>query len=317
VRAAPAHLFAPLPAVRWRYAGASDYGKTGAGKNPPRGAILSYHLAAKPEGEVVIEVLDAKGRQVRRLSSVPRAPYSPPDHPDRSPESEVKADLEVEPGMNRASWDLTCEGARWIPGSRTDVGDPRRGFPVPPGDYTLRLTVEGRSHERPLRVVPDPRSRATAAELEAQFAFNLEIRDRMTRIAGMAETIRGLRAALSARVAELRSNSGAAELVALGERILPGLDAVEGAIHNPKAEVGYDILAGRDGGAKLYSRLGWLLAVARDHDGPPTQGMQEVGADLAGELAAQEAALDALLSGDLAKLNALAAERGIPFVAVP
>ncbi len=83
IAAAPQHLFAPQPAVRWRFA-ASPYGSAaGAGDNPPKGAIISFTLLEKPEGEVTIEVFDAEGSLVRRLSSVvqtglhPRGPSRP------------------------------------------------------------------------------------------------------------------------------------------------------------------------------------------------------------------------------------------------
>jgi hypothetical protein len=53
---------------------------------------------------------------------------------------------------------------------------------------------------------------------------------------------------------------------------------------------------------------------ALEHDGPPTQGMREVRGDLDRELAAQRAALDNLSGKDVARLNALAKEQGIPFI---
>jgi hypothetical protein len=81
--------------------------------------------------------------------------------------------------------------------------------------------------------------------------------------------------------------------------------------------VDYDVLAGRHGGAKMYSRVAWLLELSGDHDGPPTQGMLEVAADLERQLTAQEAALAGLLSEDLAKLNELAKEEDVPYVVTP
>ena len=47
------------------------------------------------------------------------------------------------------------------------------------------------------------------------------------------------------------------------------LDALEGKLHNPKAEVVYDILAMR-GGARLYSRLSPLQMWALESNGAPT-----------------------------------------------
>jgi hypothetical protein len=94
------------------------------------------------------------------------------------------------------------------------------------------------------------------------------------------------------------------------------LGAIEEELHNPLAEVNYDVLAGRDGGAKLYSRLGWLASGAWEHDGPPSQGMREVASQLETEAKEQQAALDRVLQMDLADFNAGAARIDLPFVIV-
>ena len=315
--AEPVHLFEPRPAVRWRLAAAPYGSRAGAGSNPPQGATITYSLAEKPEGELVLEVLDAEGRLVRRMSSVARTPYTAPDHPDWDPDSSHKPELPVEPGLNRASWDLRHEGPRRPSGSRFDTGDPGPGPLALPGDYTLRLTVAGRSVTQPIRLEPDPRSAASTADLEAQHAFALELRNRMSRIAGMVETIRAVRDQITDRNRLLAGNPAAAPVVELGERIIKGLDEVERAIHNPDAEIDYDILAGRDGGTKLYSKLAWLYWGADDHDGPPTQGMREVAAELDAELVAATATLEGLLSEGLAMLEELAREKELPYVMRP
>ena len=315
--AEPVHLLAPPPAVRWRVAAAPYGSRAGAGENPPRGALITYSLAEKPKGEISLEILDAGGRLVRRLSSVLKPLRTAPDHPDWDPESEPKPELKAEPGLNRAVWDLRHEGARWVPGGRIDTGDPGPGPLVLPGDYTLRLNVDGSSWTQTLRVEPDPRSTVAAADLEAQLAFALELRERLSRITDMVATVRSVRDQLKGREALLAPDPRAAQLIALGRELSTRLDGVEEAIHNPGAEVDYDILAGRDGGTKLYSKLAWLLMGSDDHDGPPTQGMREVAAELAAELAAEEAKLDTLLREDLRRLNALAAELDLGYILVP
>jgi hypothetical protein len=188
---------------------------------------------------------------------------------------------------------------------------------VPAGDYTVRLNVAGHTLTQPLRVEPDPRTTAAAADLDAQLAFLLEVRDLMSRIADMVATIHDVREQLKDRQQRLGADPRTAQLVASGDQLIARLDAIERVIHNPDAEIDYDILAGRDGGTKLYSKLAWLLGSADDHDGPPTQGMREVGADLAAALGSEQVKLDTLLKDDLTALNALARESGVPFVVVP
>jgi hypothetical protein len=90
--------------------------------------------------------------------------------------------------------------------------------------------------------------------------------------------------------------------VASTEAIVKRLDEIEAKLHNPEAEVTYDILAGRAGGTKIHSRYAWLLEMSREHDGPPTQGMREVAATLDAALAKERAALAEVLDGELSAL---------------
>ena len=243
-----ARLLPPRTAVgwhqisRWRAPLGDD---AGAGENPPPGALITYWLAEAPEQPVELEVLDAEGTVVRTLSSVLEPQYTTPDHPDWSPSSDPEPALTAEAGFNRAAWDLTYEPARWVAGSRTDVGGPGPAPPAPPGEYTLRLSVDGTVHTQPLVVEPDRRSTATPEQREAQLRFLLGVRDEMSHIVDLVETIRSVRGQIEAHVERLSGDAGAAPVVEMGHELARGLTAVEEALHNPEAEVGYDILAGR------------------------------------------------------------------------
>ncbi|MGI9234954.1 MAG: WD40/YVTN/BNR-like repeat-containing protein [Woeseiaceae bacterium] len=313
---APAHLFPPRPAIRWTYASGPDGSEAGKTKNPPKGAIVTYHLSEKPEGEVTLEVLDPDGKLIRRLSSDLEPPYVAPDHPDAKPGEERKPDLEAVAGMNRAAWDLAFEGAVRITGSTNDAGNVNVGPLVVPGDFRLRLTVAGQSVEQPVTVLPDPRSNATMENLQAQTDFLIDVRDRISNISRDAEKLRGIRNQLEARHKAMSDDPLAERLLTLGKQALDKVVVIEKTLYNPNAKVNYDILAGRDGGAKLYSRAGWLYRTALDHNGPPTQGMREVNSELAALYEQSQSALSRLLDEDLRQLNDLAEELGAKYVAI-
>jgi len=321
IRSRPAHLFAPGTAIRRHHVSkwnAPLGSRDGAGANPPFGAAFTYWLADKPEEPITVEILDADGAIVRKLSSELEPAYTEPDHTDWDPtEKKRKPALKTKPGLNRASWDLVYEKSRWVRGSRIDTGGPGPGPRALPGAYTLKLTVNGEVHTRPLRVDPDPGSTASEADLKAQFDFCLELRDRMSGVADAVDALRSIREQVADRTERLAQRPPAAEWVALGHRIVAELDAIEEELHNPRAEVSYDILAGRDGGAQLYSRLGWLASGAWEHDGPPTQGMREIADRLEADHDEQRRALDRVLQVDLADFNARAAEIDLPFVIIP
>jgi hypothetical protein len=183
-----------------------------------------------------------------------------------------------------------------------------------PGDYTLRLTVGEHTSTQALRVEPDPRSSASLEDIESQVEFCLEVRDEMSRIADRVATLRAVRTQIEGYTARVGDAPEAASYIAFGNRLTAQLTAIEEKLHNPHAEVDYDVLAGRHGGAKLVSRFGWLLSGALEHDGPPTQGMTEVAAEIQRETAETLAALQQLLADELPQLNALAAELGLPDV---
>ena len=90
-------------------------------------------------------------------------------------------------------------------------------------------------------------------------------------------------------------------------------DALERQLHNPTAEVTYDILAQR-GGAMLYSRLVPLMAFADEGDGAPTQGMKEMFAVYHAELTRLAGEVQSLGDKDVAELNAVAVKAGIGYV---
>jgi hypothetical protein len=118
------------------------------------------------------------------------------------------------------------------------------------------------------------------------------------------------------RALEFRRHDAAiADLIARSEKAAAAADALEAKLHNPTAEIVYDILAMR-GGARLYSRLAPLQMWAVEGEGPPTAGMQQVLAAHEQELAALAAETEQFLAREVAPLNALAAKLSVAFVVV-
>jgi len=308
-----AHLFTPPPAVRWQYR--SSFHEEASGKNPPQGAMISYYLKAKPTGEISLAIYDADGRLVKELSSKDEPAELEADDPDGPSEPAKKPTLSKEPGVQRVSWNLAYSGALKIKGAKFEGDDPERGPTAPPGAYTLKLTVDGRTIEAPLEVRPDPRTKASPADLAAQLDLGLAVRDSLTRVARIVASIRSVKAQLEARSAGLTGNPAAAPWLRAAGEILVRCAALERQLHNPDAQVGYDILAR---GARLYSRLNYLFSFVKDSaERSPTQGMREVYADQLRELERLDGEWRSLGAGDLAALGQQARALGLPDVAVP
>jgi len=207
VRAATdAYLFAPATAVRVRF-GMNDATEwtpeVPHGENPMPGGIIDYWLARDASGPVTLDVLDANGVVVRSYSS--DDPVLVPDPAldlegyDRicrrdptAPNCRVplywparQMVLSTKKGMHRFSWDLHFEplGEEPRAGGGATGAVPGHTYPrvdapwAPPGEYTVRLTVNEESHTRPLRVRLDPRVRLPAAELAKVATLSREMYD--------------------------------------------------------------------------------------------------------------------------------------------
>ncbi len=326
VRSEDVHLFAPRAARRFRLDSRQDRHSEGQGEkaaSSPLAMNIAYWLKSEhketpgaPAPPITLQILDAQGQLVRTLSSVVKPNRYSKDDPDE-PEEEAKADLTTDAGLNRVQWDLRYEGAKRLQKAKIDSGDPDEGPRVLPGRYTLRLNVDDKIYTASGEVLPDPRSPVSPAELQENVAFTLKARAALERLTDDIEEVRAIRA----QTQDLRSRTapmpGAKELQSAAEGVVKSCDVLESRMHNPEAEVVYDVLNGRDGGAKLYSQIAPLFSDMQSSDYAPTQGQLEQMDENLADLQQVEAQLQALRSEDLAGLEAQAKALGLPRVILP
>ena len=177
-------LFAPQVAYRVRRNQNTDTPlppEEPAGQNPPDGAIVDYYLPPGVSGPVVLEILTADGRFVRRYSSADQP--APIDTTINVPLYWVRP-ARVLPGgagMQRFVWDLHYappEHADWEYPISAIYGDTPREPMGPialPGAYTVRLSVAGKSFSQPLTLKMDPRVKTSPAALALQFQLASKI----------------------------------------------------------------------------------------------------------------------------------------------
>src|SRR6058998_509130 len=174
----PAHLFKPSDAVRVRrnvMYNTPFPREVPQALNPPDGAIIYYSLGAKPSSDITIEVLDARGSAVRRMSSAPpRAVRETARPPMESFWLAPGRGLPANVGLNRANWDLRFHPPPAFAHSFEFNGNPGVTPMAPEGPlaltglYTIRLTVDGSHYTQTMTLRADPRSRVSPRALAAQ-----------------------------------------------------------------------------------------------------------------------------------------------------
>jgi hypothetical protein len=213
-------------------------------------------------------------------------------------------------------WDLEHDPAKPIKEARIDSGNPETGPLALPGKYTVKLTVDGQTATAPLEILPDPRVKVPAPELQDQVRLALAVRDDFNKLSSAVERLRAIRTQLQARNVLIKDINQAKELAKNSTGLISKLDTLEAKLHNPKARVTYDILAMK-GGAQLYSNIGWLYGSVLEGDGPPTKGVSDAAARLSAELTRLLGDFQTLIDKDLAELNRQAKAIDMPTILVP
>ena len=205
VAAADAWLFRPQTATRMRTA--SDQGTPvpmdeALAPNPPEGSVLDYYLKDKAASPIQLEVFDSEGKLVRRFGSNDELHNTNPNNVQfqfewlRDPKP-----LLAEAGMHRFVWDLRYALPK---GVRRSFWGPAGPLAVP-GNYTVKLTANGKSSTQPLTIKLDPRVKAPQEAMVRQFSLASKLAARLGEVSLALQQVGDLRK----QIEECRKEAGA------------------------------------------------------------------------------------------------------------
>ena len=314
----PAHLFKPDVAVRMRPGSANGTPlpfDVAYANNPEDGALIDYYLKSTAQGPVTLEILDASGSVVRRYASTDE---SRPVDPARLniPAYWVKPTpvLAGSAGMHRWVWDLHYPPAAGGRGRGAGGGGGFGGGGgtwALPGDYTVKLTVNGQSYTQPLTVKMDPRVKVSQADLQKQF-------DTARAVAALQPQVQqrlGQAAALRSGIGKLMSQAPENVKSALRD-LSKKIDAVAGAQPIIDAE-GFPPPVTEH--TSLLSISGELQRVAQSvnaGDAAPTDNALKALGEAQQTFTAASAKWDELKNSDVAQVNTLLKQNNLPELSV-
>ncbi len=322
VLAGPLQLFHSRPAYRFRKIGTiRDTGDDiAAGRDPRYGADINFFLHAAPPAKAKssVEILDRRGRLVRRLKL-----------------------RGLHPGLNRVWWDLRYakplavalrttpramprlwyEQRFWYKHTRTiyhwGMREAERGPLAEPGVYTVKLNIAGQNQTGTVTVLKDPHSAGTLSDIHQDVQFLLALRRDLNSTARTINQIEQLRVQLQQQAVLLKSNASMAWMLARGRKLNAQLLQVEDQLLQP--ELAWDDLKSYMAPMKLYSKLIWLYGeagsgvgdVAGNPDFPPTTQEIAVAARLHRQLETALAGYHTVLARDIPAYNQALAARQV------
>jgi hypothetical protein len=163
-----------------------------------------------------------------------------------------------------------------------------------PGQYVVRLTVDGEEYEQPFEIRSDPRVGAADTDLRAQFELMVDIGDRFTEVADAVIRVGEVRAEVEARRAELPEASRAE-----ADGILEQLREIEGVLHIWMGSPAHPMMWGPPG---LTEKLSSLASAVGAADVRPTASMYAVFEDLSERLEVLQNRLNQIVEDEVGPL---------------
>ncbi len=320
-----AHLFKPGEAIRVRRNVNGDTPfppEIPHAENPPLGAVIYYYLGSTPKSSSSLDVTDSSGTPVRHYSSDPIPPVTEiPPVPDFW--LEKLKPLPTTPGANRINWNLRYDSPNTFNHSWEINANPGETSLSPegplalPGEYTVTLTVDGKSYKQTVIVKNDPRSPASASALRAQGHLQLEVYQAVQHAWSGYQAVSAFRKALTAAT----KDSSDAELTKAVSTLDAKLAAIGGTGGGGRRFGG----GGPRGGgapaapsfASLNGNLVRNLSMLDSGDMAPNEpSLKSCAANLA-ELKKLDIAWQQIVQKELPTLNALLTKNHLGILQVP
>ena len=290
-----------------------------AGENPPDGVMVHYYLKEACQ-EVTLNILDRDGELIRSFTSNPPeaegsegyskgvAPQvSLRPHGENTPEPRVSA----EAGMNRFVWNMRYPAGREVPGDKT-TEDSLVGPLAAPGSYRVTLQVGDVSQAQDFRIIKDPRVAASQQDLDAQFQFLVQIRDKVSETHDGINQLRRVRQQVDQWVSRAEGHPSAETVADAAESVKEKLGQIEEQLIQSEYRGARDRL---DMPARLNRKLAELTAVAAAADFAPPQQAYQVFDYLSAEIDGQLASLQQVIDDDVAQFANLVRDLDIPVIA--
>jgi photosystem II stability/assembly factor-like uncharacterized protein len=275
------YLYKPDTSYRMHQSGGwSEPDTKLVGENHPDGVIINYYVDSYTKKDTVqLDILEKDGTLIQSfLTSAKENKLDPA----------ATKPLTVTSGGNRMVWDMRYPGFKAFDGM-IFYSSPNTGPKAIPGDYKVKLTVNGVPKEKEFKIVKDPRLSNSQKEYEDQYDFLIAVRDQVSRANEAIIKIRSVQKDLKYLKEKTKENAELQKLIADYETELA---VIENNIHMTKNQSRQDPL---NYGIRINNRLAFLLTDSQRGDYPPTQQAQQFFTEVTQELNQEINTLDSLI----------------------
>ncbi|HKU73539.1 MAG TPA: hypothetical protein VJR02_06445 [Pyrinomonadaceae bacterium] len=314
-------LYKPKESYRMPGGGGFPLGATATlGRNPPNGVVVYYSLKAKPTADVDLEFLDSAGKSIRKFTARVRREGAASSAPAGPPAGEgggfggggAPPPVPIEVGLNRFVWDTRYPDAVRFPGMILWAGE-TRGPKLSPGQYQVKLTVEGKTYTQNFEIKADPRLTIPPADYAKQTELGLKIRDKLSETHNAIIQIRDVRKQVEDLLKRVAGQPNFKVVNDAGTALNKKLTTIEETLYQTKNQSNQDPL---NYPIRLNNKLAALGGVVGSAEAAPTAQSYAVYDEVVTQIDAELRKLTQLMQTDVPAFNQLVREQNIPAVVV-
>ncbi|MGB5818474.1 MAG: glycosyl hydrolase [Saonia sp.] len=282
------------------FGGSNDKPVPGLGKNPKEGVTFDYYLEEDVDSlHLKLEVLEGT-KVIRTMSNKgPKDFKSWPGGPSKP------VVLGSKKGYHRCTWDFRRDSLPAV--DKVFVYGDYKGPRVAPGKYTLRLSLEEKTSETTVTILPNPKINATDSDFKEQQAVLEQIAKTIRNIHTSVNQMRSAKSQLETYAKLLKGDPKAENLLEKGETLIKRIETWEENLIQPKQKTFQDVINYNN---QLNAELMYLKGFIDAAEPKVTQGAKERLNDLLADWKVYENEHNAIVNTEMSAYNALYKELG-------
>ena len=292
-------VFQPKPTYRI-FGGTSK--AIGQGLNPKTGVTFDYYLHKDADTlGLKLEVLQNSkvirtytNEKPKGFKSWPGGPSAPQILPSKK-------------GYNRFTWDFNREALPSI--DKVFVFGGHSGSSVAPGNYVLRLTLEGLFSETEVTILPNPSVKSSPQEFSEQQELLISIENTVREIHESVNQMRSAKKQLNSYASLLENNENVKPLLDKGEELIERINIWEENLIQSKQKTFQDVINFNN---MLNAQLMQLLGYIDQAEPQVTEGAKERFNDLMKDWQVYKTERDAITTTEMNAYNELYKSLNIP-----
>ncbi|WP_298878840.1 glycosyl hydrolase [uncultured Polaribacter sp.] len=268
------------------------------GTNHPGGVAINFYIKEKGEKDIVsLSIFDANDNLIKKYST----------KPDKK---KKETSLKVKDGNNIFYWNMMYPGAEKVKGMILWWAS-LNGPMALPGTYKVELAVNDSKLKQEFKIIKNPVSETSEADMKAQFTFINDINKKMTEIHKALNNVKKIRTQVGLLKKSIKDKKKHKTLLEYADALVKDMTKIEETLYQTKSKSGQDPL---NFPIRLNNKLAHLNSLTRIGTYAPTQQAIDFKNEITKQIDVELGKLNEIFSVRVKELNKKVKESAIDLI---